>query len=81
MQQVEESIVKVSQQNCHAAASRRTVTVFKQAIERVLMSNRINDYGKVAPEIQSRLALVIVQGSIAPVRIPVINDLKIRLHG
>ena len=45
----------------------RTVTVFKQAIERALMSNRIHDYNKVATEIQSRLALVIVQGSIAPV--------------
>ena len=56
--------------------------MFKQAIERVLMSNRINDYGKVAPEIQSRLALVIVQGSIAPVRIPVakILHIEVKMH-
>ena len=43
------------------------------------MSNRINNFDKVAPEIQSRLALVIVQGSIAPIRIVVIKNLEARL--
>ena len=66
LQQVEEALVKITQQNCHAVPGRRTATVYKQCVERLLMSNRINNFDKVAPEIQSRLALVIVQGSIAP---------------
>ena len=80
LQQVEEALVKITQQNCHAVPGRRTATVYKQYVGRLFMSNRINNFDKVAPEIQSRLALVIVQGSIAPIRIVVIEDLKARLH-
>ena len=54
--------------------------MYKQKVMHALINNRIVDYDKLSPETQSRIALVIVQGSIAPIRLVILKDLKSRLH-
>jgi len=80
MQDIDEVLTRLTQQNCHPEAGKRSANMYKQKVMHALINNRIVDYDKLSPETQSRIALVIVQGSIAPIRLVILKDLKSRLH-
>ena len=83
-QELDEELTKMTQQNCHVEPKKRSSCLYKQKVQHLLLNRRVDsdDISKLSPETQSRLALVIilVQGTIAPIRLMVLKDLWARLY-
>ena len=50
MQDIDEVLTKLTQQNCHPEAGKRSVNMYKQGAMHALINNRIVDYDKLSPE-------------------------------
>jgi len=76
IQEVVELLTGLTRQNCHEEPSKRSIFLYMQKVHPLLLNNRIEDTKKLPAASQALLATVIVQGTIAPIRIMVLKDLR-----